>query len=134
MDKQKKQELYKQMQAVYVEENDLRVGDKVRVLRHIDRDELGSRVMPTKKGDRCTKSRFVDDKAVGIIESLCCDCVEVNCGYEYNHDWQFPFHVLEIVDQPRDPVITCKFYTEDGKEVKMSPDSARNFHEAAAKE
>ena len=125
MEKLDKQELYKQMQAVYVEENDLRVGDTVRILRGAADNEMGCDSVRTTAGGTGCK-----DVKIGTIVKI--EAIRGSHVRAGRSNW--PFFVLEIVAQPRDPVITCKFFTEDGKEYEMSPDSARNYHKAAAKE
>ncbi len=129
-----KQELYKKMQAVYVEENDLRVGDKVKVLRHFAEDELGF----GEAGSTCSKEKTALVGHVWPIHQIVNNWIRLDSKDETGWCFAAPFFVLEIVDQPRDPEVICKFFAKDAEgklvEYEMSPDSARNYHEAAAKE
>ena len=121
-----KQERYRQMQAVYVEENDLRVGDKVKVLRSNTVGELGSYVPAYGQAEIEEWGAQVEVRAIGYGYIA----VKIRDGLFRN----MPFFVLEIVDQPREPEITCKYFAKnkEGKlvEYEMSPDSARNYHKA----
>ncbi len=123
-----KQELYKKMQALWVEENGVKVGDKVKVLRQFGEYELGSNVL---------RSKWKPEKADMIghvfpISQIYDTSISINSPKDNRRE--FPFFVLEIVDQPRDPEVICKFFAKDeeGKlvEYEMSPDSARNYHKA----
>ena len=126
MDKLDKQELYKQMQALYVEENDLRVGDKVEITRPHGIDELGS------DSYSHYEPEIKRSGGVGQISDINKRNIIIILPGDYT--WVVPFHVLEIIDQPRDPEVICKFFVKnkEGKlvEYEMSPDSARNYHKA----
>lgn len=122
-----KKQWYEDGQALWVEENNVKVGDKVRVLRHFGEDELGF----SEAGSKCSKEKAGFVGRTLPICSIANNWIRLDSKSECGWNYAFPFFVLEIVE--RAPAITCKFFA-DGKEFDMSPESARNYHKAAAKE
>ncbi len=118
-----KKELYKAMQALWVEENDVRVGDKVRVLRPHRSYELGS------IGAAHDEEELLRRGKEGVVNDIGRGYVQIALAQD-DH-FLLAFHQLEIVDQPRDPVITVKYF-KDGKDVtdQISPDTKRNLANA----
>lgn len=74
MDTLKKEELYRQAQALFIEENKLKIGSKVKVLRKAPDNEMGwptfwNDKMDNSVGEELSVCQFVDtysDKTFGI--------------------------------------------------------------------
>lgn len=117
------QEAYQTLQAEWVETNDVRVGDKVRVLRAFGQQELGCCAL---------ESDYDSTKAhvkVALINDIHPNQIEIKAD---DIRYSFPFFVLHIVDQPRKVEIevrTEKHYYRDGVDVtdKISEDTKRNL-------
>lgn len=120
------QEAYQTMQAEWVRVNDVRVGDKVRCMRQFAQHDLGFDGLGWAYS---TSKEGLFNKPVSITD-FWSRCVLLKCAGGY--EWQFPFFVLEIVDQPRKVEIevrTEKHYYRDGVDVtdKISEDTKRNL-------
>ena len=93
-------EAYQVLQAAWVKKNDVRVGDEVEVLRPNEHNELGSGAAIhwqselDGRGKRC--------KIDGIEKRY------INAG-----GWMMPFHVLEIINQPRKKKSTINWITQE---------------------
>jgi len=100
-----KQEAYKVLQKAWVEENDVRKGDIVRVLRPAKSHEIGW---------VCSWNDGVMTKKVGMTQRIGKISNQwVNLSDSYN----YPFFVLEIVDQPREKEEMIEI---DGKKISKS--------------
>lgn len=89
----------------------IKVGDKVRCLRHFEKKEMGSSIDHSR---HTQKAAFIDDKAVGVITEVDETSLWVNCGSDYGCGWSFPFFALEIVGPVK------KMITVAGKEYSES--------------
>ncbi len=104
-------EAYKVMQKA----SGIKVGDKVRCLRHFIDEELGSSCSSSKLQSQ--KSAFIDKGATGIVSSECSGHLWVSCGRDYGGSWAFPFFVLEVVEPAKE--IEVRYFCE-GKDVTDS--------------
>ncbi len=73
----------------------IEVGDTVRATRRFGKGEGGSDVYGATSGKH--KTRFIDNRAVGIVKDIDMRHIWVDCGKEYVGGWSFPYFVLEIV-------------------------------------
>ncbi len=101
-------EAYKVSQAQWVKDRNVKVGDKVKATRHFHTGELG--FDNSGSGRIPYKTRFVDNKAVGVIRGISDWQITVDCDLGYAGTWGFPYFALEIVEQVK----------EKEKESKMS--------------
>lgn len=115
-----KEEAYVTLQAEWVKLFDVRVGDKVRILREHADYELGSR------GIFHTKRELDLHGREGTIEVI----HKNNIGIAVLHQWVFivAFHQIEITDQPRNTEIEVRYF-KGGEDVtdKLSDESKRNL-------
>lgn len=100
-------EAYQVMQKAWVEENDVRVGDTVRILRENGNHELGSNSFPHSKAEFHNK-----------IENRTFSITNINKTYVQCDGYSVSWFILGIVDQPRD---TSKMIKIKGK--KWSEDT-----------
>lgn len=116
------QKAYKVMQKA----SRIKVGDKVKCLRHFEENEMGCYCMGSNKDSH--KRLFVDDKATGVIVEIGERHIEVDCGHEYLDTWQFPFFALEVTEPVK--TIEVKYFC-DGKDVtdSISEETKRNLKE-----
>jgi len=120
-------EAYQVMQTAWVKEFNVRVGDKVRCIRHFGRNELGSCASGSK--NLGLKALFIDDKAVGVIAKINSDHIDVNCGEKYYYGWNFPFFVLEIVERSKVIRKEVRYFDENNNDItdKISDETKANL-------
>lgn len=110
-------EAYKVMQAAWVKENNIEVGDKVKCLRPFNAHELGCHSISSDSTNCPRKGEFVKDEAVGAIRQINTEYLWIDCGTKYGGHWNFPFFVLELVEKAKKPekMVTVKGreYSED---------------------
>ena len=114
--------------TVLQKESGIGIGDKVRVLRRFKGSEMGCE--STGWNSCNTKARFVDDKAVGIIDGIQSRYLLVSMGSEYRSDtWSFPFFVLEVIEKAKTITKVVTFIDETGKDVtdQISAETKRNL-------
>jgi len=99
-----KEEIYKEMQAQWVKITGLKVGDSVKCTRNWESGEQGFKICG------------VNDRYVGLVQKVikinndCIECPEGNA---------FPYFALEIVDVPKEEIVTLY---DETREVTVHPD------------
>lgn len=103
-------ETYKVMQKAWVEENDVKVGDRVKILRANKFNELGSDTYDHTERELGRRGRFA------TIDEICPSRINVRISSS-NH-YILPFFVLEIVEKvAKEPE---QMITVNGKEYSES--------------
>lgn len=118
----------KEAYRVMQEASGIRVGDKVKCLRHFGKNELGSTVSTS---DLFKKRSFVDDGSVGTVSAITNSTVTVECGEKYGYGWTFPFFVLEVIEKAKTIRCETRYFDENNKDVtgKISEETKRNLKE-----
>jgi len=98
----KLEEAYKVMQAAWVKENNVQVGDTVVAMRHFKEHEMGCSCCETQSRKDDPMGRCVDDGAIAIITHISSQNMRLDFGPKYAGTWSFPFFVLKIVGRKKE--------------------------------
>lgn len=110
------------------EASGIKVGDKVRCLRHFESNEMGSQATGSKGNSPfLAKKQIVDDGAIGIVEGFYESHVWVMFDSKYRGGWNIPFFVLEVIEPAK--TIEVKYFC-DGKDItdSISEETKQNLH------